>query len=490
MSILATELEWPEGTKFFEVQCRLGIWDVDGWDLDKEPEVKTLGGTVRITPRTPAGRIRLLEPDGKYRVVVAPPLTFAINEFTGKLVNTADNTEGVWVVDPASDTVDPKDFTYYAVVTPKVGSPFTVEFDGTVAINGVYDLANGTTVAPSRGVSVLESRITKLETEVGQIVREVSGTVTLTIADGPLVQVYATESATVNGESLIAGDVAVFRLVTGEWEVRVLDVDYAWRQVGSAPIPPGPAKPALSFTESVSDKLVTLAITERGADSVRVDWGDGQSSTSSPWTHTYADYGTYTVTVTATNAEGVTQVSRSVSVAAKTYAPGQMITSDGFAGDGPIEGRVTDVTFGGDQIAWRSAGSLVETSGGMLVGTTETDTAYAELHTGVAAVDVEFTFVSTSDVRPNAIVFFSSNVRVTLSAACVLRGIQSSSENLGSVKTGNTYRFQVREGEVRRLDPATGDVLSTWATTGDAPGPIKVNARSGSAFKDLKVRAL
>lgn len=165
MSILAAELDWPVGTKFFEVRCRLGIWDVDGWDLDKAPEVKTLGGTVRITPRTPTGRIRILEPDGKYRVVVTPPLTFAIDEFTGKLVNTADNTEGVWVVNPSSDTIDPKGFTYSAVVTPKVGSPFTVEFDGTVAINGVYDLANGTTVAPSRGVSVLESRITKLEQE-------------------------------------------------------------------------------------------------------------------------------------------------------------------------------------------------------------------------------------------------------------------------------------------------------------------------------------
>lgn len=165
MSILATELEWPEGTKFFEIRCRLGILGVDGEDANKAPDVKTLGGTVRITPRTQAGRIRLLEPDGKYRVVVTPPLTFAINESTGRLVNTADYTEGVWVVDPASDTIDPKDFTYSAVVTPKVGSPFTVEFDGSAAVDGVYDLANGAPVAPSKGASLLESRIAKLEQE-------------------------------------------------------------------------------------------------------------------------------------------------------------------------------------------------------------------------------------------------------------------------------------------------------------------------------------
>lgn len=201
MSILATELDWPEGTNFFEVQCRLGIWDVDGWDADKEPEVKTLGGTVRITPRTPAGRIRILEPDGKYRVVVTPPLTFAINEFTGKLVNTADNTEGVWVVDPSSDTVDPKDFTYSAVVTPKVGSPFTVEFDGSVAINGVYDLANGTTVAPSRGVSVLESRITKLEAELDDTTIITSSSYRITKA-GDYVAGVDTTVTLDNGQSL------------------------------------------------------------------------------------------------------------------------------------------------------------------------------------------------------------------------------------------------------------------------------------------------
>ena len=167
MSILATEVDWPEGTKFFEIQCRLGLLGPDGEDDDKAPDVKTLGGTVRITPRTPSGRIRILEPDGKYRVVVTTPLTFAIDEPTGKLVNTADNTEGVWIVDPTSDTIDPKGFTYSAVVTPKVGSRFTVEFDGTVAINGVYDLANGAPVAPLRGDSLLESRIAKLELEGG-----------------------------------------------------------------------------------------------------------------------------------------------------------------------------------------------------------------------------------------------------------------------------------------------------------------------------------
>lgn len=176
MSILATELEWPEGTKFFEIRCRLGILGVDGEDDDKAPDVKTLGGTVRITPRTQEGRIRILEPDGKYRVVVTPTLTFAINESTGRLVNTADYTEGVWVVDPSSDTVDPKGFTYSAVVTPKVGSPFTVEFDGSVAIDGVYDLANGVTVAPSRGTSLLESRIAKLEQ--GGALPDVSGLAT------------------------------------------------------------------------------------------------------------------------------------------------------------------------------------------------------------------------------------------------------------------------------------------------------------------------
>lgn len=484
MSILATELDWPEGTKFFEVRCRLGIWDVDGWDLDKEPEVKTLGGTVRITPRTPAGRIRILEPDGKYRVVVTPPLTFAIDEFTGRLVNTADNTEGVWVVDPASDTVDPKDFTYSAVVTPKVGSPFTVEFDGTVAINGVYDLANGTTVAPSRGVSVLESRIAKLEQEGTQVVREVSGTVTLTIADGPLVQVYATESATVNGESLIAGDVAVFRLVTGEWEVRVLDVDYAWRQVGSEPTPPGPTKPVLSFTESVTDKLVNLSITERGADSIRVDWGDGQSSMSFPWTHTYANYGAYTVTVTATNAEGVTQVSRSVSVAAKTYAPGEMITSDGFAGDGPVAGRDTDNEFGGDKFTWEGGQGV--TLDGKLVSDS---IGFSALPVALQNVEVEWVFANKQNMGV-AIVRIAQNIRVGWSLA----GVVTVYDTTGQVGTATGYaigkvlRFRIIGDQLQELT-SDGELVRQWTVVGAEPGPVEVETRAGLQVEYIKVRA-
>lgn len=96
----------------------------------------------------------------------------------------------------------------------------------------VVDLAGGVDEAEVRAI------VEGMDLGGGSGVREVSGTVTLTTADGPLVQVYATAAATVNGESLIAGDVAVFRLVAGKWEVRILDVDFEWRVVGTAPVAP------------------------------------------------------------------------------------------------------------------------------------------------------------------------------------------------------------------------------------------------------------
>lgn len=84
----------------------------------------------------------------------------------------------------------------------------------------------------------LSSYATKKDLEESSGVKNVSGAVTLTQADGPLTQVFATASANVNGELLRAGDIALFRITGSLVEVRVLDTDYAWRPVGSAPVAP------------------------------------------------------------------------------------------------------------------------------------------------------------------------------------------------------------------------------------------------------------
>lgn len=51
----------------------------------------------------------------------------------------------------------------------------------------------------------------------------------------------------------------------------------------------------------------TVNGTATGATSVRVDFGDGTTASALPATHTYANTGTYTVTITATGADGATQ---------------------------------------------------------------------------------------------------------------------------------------------------------------------------------------
>ena len=99
------------------------------------------------------------------------------------------------------------------------------------------DLAGGVDEAEVRAI------VEGMDLGSGSGVREVSGTVTLTTTDGPLVQVYATSSATVNSESLSTGDYAAFRLIGSMWEVRVLDKDAAWRVVGTDPTPVDPGDP-------------------------------------------------------------------------------------------------------------------------------------------------------------------------------------------------------------------------------------------------------
>lgn len=86
----------------------------------------------------------------------------------------------------------------------------------------------------------------------GSGVEEVSGTVTLD-ATGPAIrEVYATGTATVQGEALAAGDAAVFRRLNGAWSVMVVGKDTKWRAVGSAPVPPGPVTDSLALTVSGS----------------------------------------------------------------------------------------------------------------------------------------------------------------------------------------------------------------------------------------------
>ncbi|MEM1320161.1 MAG: PKD domain-containing protein [Bacteroidota bacterium] len=72
--------------------------------------------------------------------------------------------------------------------------------------------------------------------------------------------------------------------------------------------------PTASFTSSANGRTVDFTNTSSNADSYSWDFGDGNSSTDTNPTHTYATDGSYTVTLTATNACGSVSVSETLTV--------------------------------------------------------------------------------------------------------------------------------------------------------------------------------
>lgn len=118
----------------------------------------------------------------------------------------------------------------------------------------------------------------------GSGIEQVSGTVTLDSTGAPIREVYATASATVQGEALAAGDAAVFRRLGGAWDVLVVGKDAAWRRVGAVAPPtpdPGttpPAAPTGVTASNVTSTTATLTWTaSAGATGYRVSL-DGEKT--------------------------------------------------------------------------------------------------------------------------------------------------------------------------------------------------------------------
>jgi PKD repeat protein len=77
-----------------------------------------------------------------------------------------------------------------------------------------------------------------------------------------------------------------------------------------------PRPPRVDFSVNVDGLRVTLSNRTKGAVSWVWQFGDGESSTARNPRHTYADAGTYTITLTATSGEGaVDRMSQEVTVA-------------------------------------------------------------------------------------------------------------------------------------------------------------------------------
>jgi PKD repeat protein len=77
------------------------------------------------------------------------------------------------------------------------------------------------------------------------------------------------------------------------------------------------------------------------------NFGDGGTSTTRSPTHPYTAAGTYTATLTATNAGGSTSASRTINVSAAPVAPTASFTASPTSGPAPLTVTFTDTSTGG-----------------------------------------------------------------------------------------------------------------------------------------------
>jgi PKD repeat protein len=119
---------------------------------------------------------------------------------------------------------------------------------------------------------------------------------------------------------------------------------------GSPAPPPVVTAPLASFDASTSGLSATLRDTSTGSPtSWRWNFGDGSSATTQNPTHTYAQGGTYTVSLTAANTAGSSTATRQVTVSGGTTPPpaaGVTLVADTKANAGsPTKSYGTDTTL-------------------------------------------------------------------------------------------------------------------------------------------------
>lgn len=136
----------------------------------------------------------------------------------------------------------------------------------------------------------------------------------------------------------------------GIYNVSLTVTNAAGSNTISQPVSVAPAAPTPSFTFTFSPSAGTapLAVnfvdTSTGATSLLWDFGDGTTSTEPNPSHTFTDPGSYTVTLTATNAGGQASVSRTV-VAAAPW-PAASFTASRTSGRAPLRVAFTDTSAG------------------------------------------------------------------------------------------------------------------------------------------------
>ena len=110
----------------------------------------------------------------------------------------------------------------------------------------------------------------------------------------------------------------------GYWQFNLVSYD----NPADEPDLPG-APPTAAFDYSVDARTVTFTNNSVNADSYDWDFGDGNSATDENPVHTYAEDGSYTVTLTATNSDGSTPVSANIIISTGATFSASVLHGDG-----------------------------------------------------------------------------------------------------------------------------------------------------------------
>lgn len=116
--------------------------------------------------------------------------------------------------------------------------------------------------------------------------------------------------------------------------------------------------PNAAFTSAADGLTVTFTDGSVGADTYSWDFGDGNSSTEASPTHTYAAGGTYTVSLTVTNAGGSSTDSEELMVSSgineAVLGTWRVANEDGSLAVGPSAGSAEWWSLAGDDLAGRT----------------------------------------------------------------------------------------------------------------------------------------
>ncbi|MFK8056762.1 MAG: PKD domain-containing protein [Saprospiraceae bacterium] len=209
-------------------------------------------------------------------------------------------------------------------------------------------------------------------------------------------------------------------------------------------------EPTAAFGSSVSGLTVSFNDQSSNATSYAWDFGDGNSSSMSDPTHTYASSGTYTVTLEVTNTCGTDQSTASVTVLAAPVAEFSNTTSQGCAPHS-ISFDASGST-GATSVAWSFPGGTPSTS---------TDVSPTVVYNTVGSYDVTLTVSNStgtdSETTTNLVVIDEAPTALFTSSINALTATFTNQSTGGS-----SYAWDFGDGS----NTATQSAIHTYTMSG------------------------